>query len=139
MRKLFAVGDIHGCLSNLKKLLAGIEIDYERDSIYFLGDYIDRGPDSRSVIDFIIDLKRGCDNVFCLSGKNTDNSPNFLIPSNDRIQTALAGQLGVVLGIALQRLVLLLRTLVGDCLAAADVLARGGGALRHTRDPQSSQ
>ena len=78
MRKLFAVGDIHGCLFNLKKLLAGIEIDYGRDCIYFLGDYIDRGSDSRGVIDFIIDLKRGRNNVFCLSGNHEELFIDYL-------------------------------------------------------------
>ena len=50
MRK-FAVGDIHGCLHLLKKLIDIIQPTNE-DTIIFLGDYIDRGPDSKGVIDF---------------------------------------------------------------------------------------
>jgi serine/threonine protein phosphatase 1 len=53
----FAIGDIHGCSRSLRSL-----IDYVApaadDVIVTLGDYVDRGPDSRAVLDFIIDLGR---------------------------------------------------------------------------------
>jgi len=51
----FAIGDIHGCSRALEAL-----VDYaapgSADVIVTLGDYIDRGPNSRAVLDFIIDL-----------------------------------------------------------------------------------
>jgi calcineurin-like phosphoesterase family protein len=49
----FAVGDIHGCLDKLDRLLAACEVHAgARLARYvFLGDYIDRGPQSRGVID----------------------------------------------------------------------------------------
>ena len=51
----FAIGDIHGCSRALKSL-----VDYAApgsdDVIVTLGDYVDRGPNSRAVLDFIIDL-----------------------------------------------------------------------------------
>src|SRR5215470_9460931 len=49
----FAVGDIHGCLDKLDRLLAACEAHAgARPARYvFLGDYIDRGPHSRGVID----------------------------------------------------------------------------------------
>ena len=53
---LYAVGDIHGRLDLLRRLLEQIEADaYARAegrvcSLVFLGDYVDRGPDSRGVI-----------------------------------------------------------------------------------------
>ena len=52
----FAVGDIHGCLGKLKRLLAVCETHAgERPVRYvFLGDYIDRGPDSRGVVEFLM-------------------------------------------------------------------------------------
>ncbi len=53
----WVVPDIHGCLKTLKSLLE-TRIELTRlDSIYFLGDYIDRGPDSKGVIDYIITLQ----------------------------------------------------------------------------------
>lgn len=54
--KIYAIGDIHGCLDELKELF--VSIDYligNDDEVVFLGDYIDRGPDSKGVIDFVID------------------------------------------------------------------------------------
>lgn len=55
--KIFAVGDIHGCLVSLEKLIDRLPITWGRDYLVFLGDYIDRGPDSKAVIDFLIELK----------------------------------------------------------------------------------
>jgi len=56
---VIAVGDIHGNLSALDDLLdqVGSEIG-SGDTIVFLGDYIDRGPDSRGCIERILDLRR---------------------------------------------------------------------------------
>jgi serine/threonine protein phosphatase 1 len=51
-RKL-AIGDIHGCLSSLKALL-GLVAPEMGDTIIMLGDYVDRGPDSKGVIDYLI-------------------------------------------------------------------------------------
>ena len=44
--RLLAVGDIHGCLEQLKCLISRVK-PRENDQFVFLGDYIDRGPDSR--------------------------------------------------------------------------------------------
>lgn len=55
-REIFAVGDIHGCLKPLKRLLDAIEASRrtERPELIFLGDYVDRGPKSHQVIDMLI-------------------------------------------------------------------------------------
>ena len=53
--RLIAIGDIHGCRAALDKLLEVIEPGPE-DLIVTLGDYVDRGPDSRGVVDTLIDL-----------------------------------------------------------------------------------
>jgi serine/threonine protein phosphatase 1 len=55
-QRLFAIGDIHGCLTALNLLLAAIEY-VPSDAIVLLGDYVDRGPDSCGVIDRILQLK----------------------------------------------------------------------------------
>jgi serine/threonine protein phosphatase 1 len=60
-RRFYAVGDIHGRLDLLRELLALIRSDYlenpnEQAELIFLGDYIDRGPDSAAVIAFLIAL-----------------------------------------------------------------------------------
>ncbi len=53
--RLIAIGDIHGCSVALKSLLIAID-PQPTDTIVTLGDYVDRGPDSRGVIDILIDL-----------------------------------------------------------------------------------
>jgi serine/threonine protein phosphatase 1 len=53
--RTIAVGDIHGCSLALDALLDAIKPRFD-DVIVTLGDYIDRGPDSRGVIDRLIDL-----------------------------------------------------------------------------------
>ncbi len=54
MRTL-AIGDIHGCLDALNLLLERIELRPD-DLLIALGDYVDRGPDSRGVLDRLIPL-----------------------------------------------------------------------------------
>lgn len=58
MRRL-AIGDIHGCHTALTTLLGQVRPEPE-DQIVFLGDYIDRGPGSRAVVDTLIDLRKRC-------------------------------------------------------------------------------
>jgi serine/threonine protein phosphatase 1 len=55
-QRVYAVGDVHGCLSQLRALKALIAADNARRAmahvtLVYLGDYVDRGPDSRGVID----------------------------------------------------------------------------------------
>ncbi len=55
--RYFIVGDIHGHLSKLKKIISLVKGDFkDGDSFIFLGDYIDRGPSSFEVIEYLIDL-----------------------------------------------------------------------------------
>lgn len=53
--RLLAIGDIHGCLTALETLLAAVQPCRE-DVIVTLGDYVDRGPDSKGVIDRLLRL-----------------------------------------------------------------------------------
>ena len=57
MSRYLAIGDIHGCSIALNTLLNFIELR-DDDIIITLGDYVDRGPDSRAVIDLVLDLDR---------------------------------------------------------------------------------
>ena len=84
IERVFAVGDIHGCLDKLVPLLNMIKINPGRDLLVFIGDYIDRGDHSREVVDYLVDLKlRLPESVFLLGnheqmfleyidGRNTD-------------------------------------------------------------------
>ena len=50
-----AVGDIHGCLAQLTELMERVK-PTSADRVVFLGDYVDRGPDSAGVIDYLIEF-----------------------------------------------------------------------------------
>lgn len=52
-QRVLAVGDVHGCLEELRELLAVAEYRPGRDRLVFLGDLIDRGPDPVGVVRFI--------------------------------------------------------------------------------------
>ncbi|MGB0524384.1 MAG: metallophosphoesterase family protein [Flammeovirgaceae bacterium] len=66
----FAIGDIHGCYETLRKLvIEQIQLTQE-DQLFLLGDYIDRGPNSSGVIDWIIELKEKGFQVFTLRGNH---------------------------------------------------------------------
>ena len=71
---LFAIGDIHGNVRALNDLLEKILPQMSSDdTLVFLGDYIDRGPNVRDCIDRIIDLKkRSPFSVVTLRGNHED-------------------------------------------------------------------
>jgi serine/threonine protein phosphatase 1 len=76
MNRTFAIGDIHGCLDKLEDLITRID-PTPKDSLIFLGDYVDRGESTPEVIDFLIDLARRVPCVF-LRGNHEDMFITFL-------------------------------------------------------------
>ncbi|MBB1249036.1 metallophosphoesterase family protein [Rhizobium sp. G21] len=54
MSVTIAIGDIHGCLNELASLLDIIDLAYDKGTVVFLGDYVDRGPDSAGVIERVM-------------------------------------------------------------------------------------
>jgi serine/threonine protein phosphatase 1 len=60
--RYLAIGDIHGCLTALRALTDLVAPGAD-DTLVTLGDYVDRGPDSRGVLDFIIGLRDSCNHV----------------------------------------------------------------------------
>ncbi len=70
MGRLFFIGDIHGCSETFRKLVKeriGIRKD---DTLCCLGDYVDRGPDSKGVVDFIMELREGGYRIYTLRGNH---------------------------------------------------------------------
>ena len=53
----YVIGDIHGCLNELACLVEGLPLE-PSDRLIFLGDYIDRGPDSKGVISYLIEWRQ---------------------------------------------------------------------------------
>lgn len=72
VEKFFAIGDIHGNLSHLELLMEKVKtaLNPQRDTLVFLGDYIDRGPDSKGVVDVILQLRKEFPHVVCLKGNH---------------------------------------------------------------------
>jgi len=57
--RTIAIGDIHGCLAALRAILAAVAPAPD-DTLVTLGDYVDRGPDSRGVIEELLELETRC-------------------------------------------------------------------------------
>ena len=75
--RLFAIGDIHGCPDELAALLREIRAG-AGDSVVFIGDYVDRGPSARDVVEQLIELKRGPAEIVFLKGNHEDMMLNFM-------------------------------------------------------------
>lgn len=65
----FAISDLHGCRKTFAALIDKIELT-PADELYLLGDYIDRGPDSKGVIDLIWQLQQNGYKIHCLRGNH---------------------------------------------------------------------
>ncbi len=65
----YAISDIHGCARTFAALLSKIGLN-QSDELFLLGDYIDRGPDSKGVLDLIFSLKKEGYNIICLRGNH---------------------------------------------------------------------
>jgi len=74
--RIYAIGDIHGCHDRLRRLHAAIEADAAtapaRRRLVYLGDYVDRGPESRAVIETLLQpAPTGFERIF-LKGNHED-------------------------------------------------------------------
>lgn len=80
--RIYAIGDVHGHLALLERLWAKIDNELAQHSddyrIIFLGDYVDRGPDSAGCVDFLIKLSKHNPNVVCLKGNHEAKLEAFL-------------------------------------------------------------
>ena len=74
---IYAIGDIHGCASELKALLHKLPLN-SNSTLIFLGDYVDRGPDSKEVIETLLDL-RTLYRVITLKGNHESLFLNYLL------------------------------------------------------------
>jgi len=70
MIRRWVIPDIHGCIDTLKALIEEQIKPTSSDELYFLGDYIDRGPDTKGVIDYLRSLKDKGFNTTFLTGNH---------------------------------------------------------------------
>jgi len=87
---IFAIGDIHGCLSQLtslhKNILTYDKFDPKKDLLIYLGDYIDRGRNSKEIIDQILKLKKNKINMINLMGNHDQFMIDFMINRKNNIK-----------------------------------------------------
>src|SRR4029453_8768598 len=57
--RTIAIGDIHGCTLALPAVVDALQPTSD-DTLVTLGDYVDRGPDSRGVLDYVLELEQRC-------------------------------------------------------------------------------
>ncbi|MEN8689641.1 MAG: metallophosphoesterase family protein [Desulfobacterales bacterium] len=90
MERIYAVGDIHGCYDKLLALMEKMDIDFESDTLVFLGDYIDRGPQSFEVVAYLADLNQRYANTIFLKGNHEQMLEKYL-SGEDRITYLVNG------------------------------------------------
>lgn len=66
----YALTDIHGCARTFKTLVLQQLNLQKTDELYILGDLVNKGPDSKGVIDFILHLQKQNYQVYCLRGNH---------------------------------------------------------------------
>lgn len=90
--RIYVVGDIHGTLPELEALidyLVGQEHLNEKDSLVFIGDYIDRGFSSKHVIDLLLTTHQSFPLTYFLRGNHEDMMIHYL-----GIQSSVPGSNG---------------------------------------------
>lgn len=88
--KIFAIGDIHGHLTALEALLEVVPFSPD-DLVIFLGDYVDKGPDVRDVLEFFCDFADRPNTVFLRGNHDQMLVDAHLDPSKFPIWECLAG------------------------------------------------
>lgn len=93
-KRILAVGDVHGMYEKLIELMEKVQFNPNEDLMIFLGDYIDRGPQSLKCLDYIMELNNQYpEQVICLKGNHEamcsdyyryeGNRQSFMMDGND--------------------------------------------------------
>ena len=109
--RLFAVGDVHGCRDEMLRLLEALPLD-ETDQLVFLGDYVDRGPDSAGVVSELLAIAERWPRTVFLRGNHEDLLLDFLadqprygdafLQNGGRATAASYGMRGQIAGTAMR-------------------------------------
>src|SRR5437762_1012557 len=101
--RTFAIGDVHGDAASLFKLFACFPEMRADDPIVFVGDYVDRGPKSKQVVDFVRELPKNTKaKVVALRGNHEDSWlrviehgwPEFILPPGNGCLATLRSYTG---------------------------------------------
>ncbi|UOR04670.1 metallophosphoesterase [Hymenobacter aerilatus] len=66
----FVTTDIHGCAATLRHLVENVLRLRPTDELYLLGDYVNKGPDTKGVLDYLMQLPQQGYQVLCLRGNH---------------------------------------------------------------------
>jgi len=94
----YVIGDIHGGVKTLKALLATLNLQHS-DRLFTLGDYVDRGPDSKGVLDTIMALIESGYDVTPLRGNHDDMMLSAIIDAKDNFARSWFSDWGDSFGI----------------------------------------
>jgi len=83
MRKII-ISDIHGFYNEFKELLAKVNYNREKDTLYLLGDYVDKGTQGKDVIQYVMELLKQ-NNVKCIGGNHDWMFLNWLDGNDYRL------------------------------------------------------
>ncbi len=72
MPKQWVIPDIHGCNMSLRSLVESQIVPSKDDRIFFLGDFVDRGPDSKGVLDYVMGLQEQGYDILALKGNHEE-------------------------------------------------------------------
>jgi serine/threonine protein phosphatase 1 len=85
-RKIFAVGDIHGSFEKLEALMKILPWRKDSDDLLlFIGDYVYRGPNSREVVEYLVNLKKDGGNFIFLKGNHEKMLVDFYVHQKDQM------------------------------------------------------
>jgi serine/threonine protein phosphatase 1 len=90
MEYIYAIGDIHGSFDRLLALMDKIGIDDTAHRLVFLGDYIDRGPGSFEVVEYLLELQKRHRNTVFLKGNHEEMLEKYL-SGEDRLTYLVNG------------------------------------------------
>ena len=82
------ITDIHGCAKTFKKLVRRVELT-RNDHLFLLGDFINRGPRSKQVIDFVLKLEKEGYSVYCLMGNHEETILHIVDTKPDELKMLL--------------------------------------------------
>jgi serine/threonine protein phosphatase 1 len=85
----YVTTDIHGCLHTFRHLLENVLHLRPQDELYLLGDYLNKGPDSRGLLDYLMQLPQRGYQVQCLRG---NHDQELLDAARGRTHLAWASQ-----------------------------------------------
>jgi serine/threonine protein phosphatase 1 len=103
MSRTFAIGDIHGDIEGLQRVFERLPSLSQDDTVVFVGDYVDRGPSSAQVVEFVRNLASGgTARVVALRGNHEDawlrvresGWPEFVLPPGNGCLAAMRSFVG---------------------------------------------